>query len=182
VDGEVKAADIDANAVDSARVRDNTINTFDVHSFLGVDVVHDTLTGADVNESSLDGLDAIDGYDASCDPEAETFLDCDASATVTLGRPMNVLVTAMTHFAGLATSPPDGGHCRLERNDAAVSNEHLIGGNLDDTGLPAQAGMQVTDVESLAAGTYTFEVSCNEVVGDIEFRDVRVSVVELAMD
>ena len=53
VDGEVKAPDIAANAVDSARVRDNTLNTFDVHSFLGVDVVDNTLTGADVDESTL---------------------------------------------------------------------------------------------------------------------------------
>jgi hypothetical protein len=52
VDGEVKAPDIAANAVDSARVRDNTLNTFDVHSFLGADVVDGSLTGADVATTS----------------------------------------------------------------------------------------------------------------------------------
>jgi hypothetical protein len=61
VDGEVKSADIGANAVDSARVRDNTLNTFDVHSFLGVDVVDETLTGADVQDSTLTGADVQDG-------------------------------------------------------------------------------------------------------------------------
>jgi hypothetical protein len=52
VDGEVKAPDIAANAVDSARVRDNTINTFDVHSFIGDDIVDETITGADVADTS----------------------------------------------------------------------------------------------------------------------------------
>lgn len=182
VDGEVKSVDIGNNEIGSADVKDNTINTFDVHSFLGVDVVDDTLTGNDVDESTLAGLDATDGYDLSCDPDGETFLDCDASATVTLGRPMDVLVTAMTHFRGISPGAV-GGHCRLERNDVAVSNDHLIGEQLDNTFLPAAAGMQVTDVESLSAGTYTFEVSCNQVTtGDIRFDDIRVSVVELAMD
>jgi hypothetical protein len=152
-----------------------------VHSFLGVDVVDNTLTGADVDESTLDGLDAIDGYDLSCDPSGEEFLDCDATATVTLGRSMNVLITALTHFRGINPGAA-GGHCRVERNDVAVSNDHLIGEQLDNTFLPAQAGMQVTDVQPLAAGTYTFEVSCNQVTGDIRFDDVRVSVVELAVD
>ena len=36
-----------------ADVKDNSINTFDVHSFLGVDVIDNSLTGADVDESTL---------------------------------------------------------------------------------------------------------------------------------
>jgi hypothetical protein len=59
IDGEVKAADIGNNAVDSARVRDNTINTFDVHSFIGEDVIDGTLTGADVADTSSLGPNDI---------------------------------------------------------------------------------------------------------------------------
>jgi hypothetical protein len=53
VDGEVKSVDIGNNEIGSADVKDNTINTFDVHSFLGVDVVDETLTGADIDNGSL---------------------------------------------------------------------------------------------------------------------------------
>ena len=53
MDGEVKSVDIGNNEIGSADVKDNSLNTFDVHSFLGVDVVDNSLTGADVQESSL---------------------------------------------------------------------------------------------------------------------------------
>jgi hypothetical protein len=86
VDGEVRSVDIRNDDIQSGDVKDNSINTFDVHSFLGVDVVDGSLTGADVDESTLEGLDAIDGYDLNCDPGSEDFLDCDASATVTDGH------------------------------------------------------------------------------------------------
>jgi hypothetical protein len=61
IDGEVKAPDIAANAVDSARVRDNTLNTFDVHSFIGEDVIDGTLTSADIQNFSLGNGDFLDG-------------------------------------------------------------------------------------------------------------------------
>jgi len=54
VDGEVKSVDVGNNEIGSGDVKDNSLNTFDVHSFLGVDVVDNSLTGADVNESTLD--------------------------------------------------------------------------------------------------------------------------------
>ncbi len=41
------------NSIHSGDVLDNTINTFDVHSFLGADVVDNSLTGADIDESTL---------------------------------------------------------------------------------------------------------------------------------
>ena len=53
IDGEVKSVDIGNNEIGSSDVKDNSLNTFDVHSFLGVDVVDNTVTGADVDESSL---------------------------------------------------------------------------------------------------------------------------------
>ena len=45
--------DIANNSIHSGDVLDNTINTFDVHSFLGADVVDNSLTGADIDESTL---------------------------------------------------------------------------------------------------------------------------------
>jgi hypothetical protein len=53
VNGEVKSVDIGNDEIQSGDVKDGTINTFDVHSFLGVDVVDNSLTGADVDETTL---------------------------------------------------------------------------------------------------------------------------------
>jgi hypothetical protein len=38
------------------------------------------------------------------------------------------------------------------------------------------------DIQSLSAGTYTFEVSCKQTLGDIYFDDLRVAAVELQVD
>jgi hypothetical protein len=47
VDGEVKSAD----------VKDQSLTTFDVSTFLGADIVDGSLTGADVQDNSLTGAD-----------------------------------------------------------------------------------------------------------------------------
>jgi hypothetical protein len=73
VDGEVKAPDIAANAVDSARVRDNTLNTFDVHSFIGDDVIDGTLTGADIGDGTVTRADIADGTILGTDVREETI-------------------------------------------------------------------------------------------------------------
>jgi hypothetical protein len=42
--------------------------------------------------------------------------------------------------------------------------------------------MNLVDVQTVVAGTYQFEISCNEVNGDVEYPDQRVAVVKLAQD
>ena len=44
----IRSADIVDGEVGSADIKDNSVNTFDVHSFLGVDVVDGSLTGSDI--------------------------------------------------------------------------------------------------------------------------------------
>jgi hypothetical protein len=53
IDGQVKSVDVGDNEINSADVKDQSLSTFDVHTFLGVDVVDNTLTGDDVDESTL---------------------------------------------------------------------------------------------------------------------------------
>jgi hypothetical protein len=48
----VFSTDIVDGQVNSADVKDNSLNTFDVHSFLGVDIVDGTITGADLASSA----------------------------------------------------------------------------------------------------------------------------------
>jgi hypothetical protein len=63
VDGEVKSVDIGNGEVGSADVKDGSLNTFDVHTFLGVDVVDNSLTGDDVQESTLGKVPAAGNAD-----------------------------------------------------------------------------------------------------------------------
>jgi hypothetical protein len=153
------------------------------------DIKDNSLIGADVNEGTLAGLDAADGFNTFCDPNSMTFVNCGAAATVTLGRAMSVLVMVTSHFSSFFGNPPNVGNCRLMENGVAVSGDHTIG-ELDpdrDTGLDAsggvtQGGMNLVDVRSLAAGTYTFRVDCNETASDIAFNNISVAAVELAQD
>ena len=48
----IRSSDIVDGEIGSADIKDNSVNTFDVHSFLGVDVVDGSLTGADVADTS----------------------------------------------------------------------------------------------------------------------------------
>ena len=57
-DGQVRNADLAANAVDSAKTRDESLGGADVGGLTGADI--DGLTGADVVDGSLDGAD-VDG-------------------------------------------------------------------------------------------------------------------------
>jgi hypothetical protein len=186
VNGEVKSPDIsDANGVRSADVVDDTLTggglaAADLRqaSVGSSEVANNGVKGVDVNERTLSGLDANDNFDFVCDPESTDYLDCDAPATVTLDRPMNVLVIATTHFSPFGGNPA-WGNCRMETNGVVDSTEHPIGGEAENA---QQGGMNLVDVQSLPAGTYTFDVSCNQVEGDIGYHNIRVAAVELSLD
>jgi hypothetical protein len=49
----IRSSDIVDGEVGSADVKDNSLNTFDVHSFIGEDVIDGTLTGADIANESI---------------------------------------------------------------------------------------------------------------------------------
>lgn len=202
IDESILSQDIKNGQVKTAHIGNNQVRTVDVvdDTFSGgglgsSDIAANTLTGADVadtgslgtaeiDESTLNGLGANDGFDAFCDVSSLTFVDCDGATTITLGRAMNVLVIATTHFDSFGAAPA-AGNCRLERDDAAVSINHPIGeldAGDDTSSVVHQGGMNLVDVQSLAAGTYTFEVSCNETNSDIEFRNVRLAAVELSQE
>ena len=122
IDGEVKAADVGANAVDSVRVRDNTLNTFDVHSFIGEDVIDGTLTGADVADTSSLGPndireesllfgDTLVQSDLATDSVASDEVEDDSLTGADIDE-TTLAVSAnnpATYFAGGNTALPDNG-------------------------------------------------------------------------
>jgi hypothetical protein len=91
---------------------------------------------------------------------------------------MNVLVIATSHFRVFGTILA-GGHCHLETNNVVDSSDHLIGGE-PEGGAEEQGGMNLVDVQTLAPGTYTFHVMCNQEKGNLEYRNIRLAAVKLS--
>jgi hypothetical protein len=61
IDGQVKSVDVGDAEIKSADVKDESLTTFDVSTFLGVDVVDGTLTSADIQNFSLGNGDFLTG-------------------------------------------------------------------------------------------------------------------------
>jgi len=182
VDAQVTAADIGSGAVASDEIKNATITANDVatNALGGGRIADNSLTGTDVHESTLSGLDANDTYDARCDPAGPEFLVCDAATTITLDRAMNVLVIVNSHYIAFGQSSA-WGYCHLEKNNAVDSSDWPIGGE-PEIAFADHGGMNLVDVQNLAPGTYTFNVSCNQEAGDIAYNNVRVAAVELSQD
>jgi hypothetical protein len=123
-----------------------------------------------------EALDASDGFGDSCDPDTTAYVDCSDDATVTLPKAGAVLVIVTSHFGAEQTN--SSGDCRLFQNGSAASGGIILQGP-----SPVDAGgLNLVDVQQLPAGTYTYDVRCNQSLGDIEYDDLRVAAVELQVD
>lgn len=164
--------EIAANAVQGVEVTDETLT--------GADVDSNSLTGADINETTLTALDGHDAYRDLCDtPSDNSFKDC-LSVTFTLGRAMEVL----TIYGGGGGHGSYGyseyatGECKTKVDGADQLNPINL---TNDRSTPV--GMaSVIDVLSLSAGTHTVTLACRENPSDLEFADLTIGVVELAVD
>jgi hypothetical protein len=204
--GTLQAQDYGIGSVSGARIQDNNVTTLDLadNAIFGSDVAAGTLNGSDVADGSLTGADVATNSLTGSDIDESTFVGLDGDVghqefagltgtpsdafidfplnnppTVTLNNRARVLVSAMTHSERFGTSTGAArGSCRLERNEAVVSFNHGIGEftNFDRT------TMQLTDVQALDPGAYTFELSCNRTTGEIAYVNTHISVVELSLD
>jgi hypothetical protein len=161
-DGSIFASDLATASVGTAEVSNNT------------------LTGSDVDESSFSGLDAHDTFDAGCDPSAEVYVDC-GSLRFTAGRPMQVMTTFTYGFSTFNGDP--FGDCATTVDGAQTS----VTLNFSDEDNPnlRLAGTPVVDVFSVEPGEHTVGFECEENnpgSHDIEYEDIRIAVLELAMD
>ena len=155
---QVKAADIAANAVNSANV------------------VNGSITGADLAPSALP---TGRGISSSCDPASEHFVDC-GHVTLHLTRTSRVLIvaTAMWDIA----NPPSGGTCRLAVNGAPFGPDAFPGQTVDASSIDHQSSVTLTAVTdaNLGAGDHTFGLACNQTQDDIiRFDETYVSAVVL---
>lgn len=151
-DGNVKTADLAANAVVGGKVKDNS------------------LTGADVNENALNlgsFFAAARGYQFYCsgDSGPETC----AQATLTLTKPANVLLNAsgyaFEHTASFGTIRlvVDG----VQRPSHAEFTE------------PERENWGLTDLVELPAGEHTFSLLFDDGAGDIDAYEVTLTAVQV---
>ena len=159
------------NAIQNSEVSDETLS--------GADVASNSLTGSDIDETTLTALDGHDAYRDHCDtPSDNSFREC-LSVTFELGRAMEVLVM---YGGGGGHGSNNGdiayGECRT-RLDGANKLEPV---NLWNPRATPTGMASIFDVMSLSAGTHTVALACREDPTDMEYYDLTIGVVELAVD
>jgi hypothetical protein len=176
------------NSVGSSQIDDSSIRS--------VDIADNDLTGADVNESSLDAVPSAltafqagvgrYGFSGSCDPETATFVPC-STVQVTLASPARLLVIGSARAFNENTADRGLGACRIGTTSGPiVASEAPVHVRKDDGGpFPGNdteyVSLQaITDV--FPAGTHTVGVDCNqrEDVGAIIYDPARVVAVALS--
>jgi hypothetical protein len=170
-DGSLGGADIADSSVQAADIATNAVGTSEV--------APNSLTTNDVAESTLVGLDGHADYNGlGCDPSAEVYVNC-GSLRFTAGRAMQVLTTYTYGFSttngdpfGDCVTTVDGVHTSIT---VSHSDAHTLG-----TGA-----IPVVDVISVDPGSHTLGLICEEIDPDdhdIEYKEVRITATELAMD
>jgi len=118
-------------------------------------------------------------YDSSFDPSSTTHVDC---VGVTFNFPHSgraVITSNAGFFTGVGGAT---GSCRLEVDDATTAIPHTTSfsagessSNTDSARLDGFGLTAATDV--LGVGSHTFELSCNEITGNIGYGDELISAV-----
>jgi hypothetical protein len=149
------------------------------NSIDGVQIANDSLTGADINEATLQTGLGRTGQASACDPESGAFVTC-AAVPLTLATKTRVLVI------GRAVATPESGAsfghgiCRLGTSAT---------GPLPDNGvfLGENGGTGNTDSATLVGvtppigpGAVAFGIDCNQGVGGA-IRYLNTSVTALAI-
>jgi hypothetical protein len=175
VDGQVRSADI---------ANDNT-----PYAIKGRDVANDSLTGADIDESTLgqvpDALTATVGglgrsaAGGGCDPFDTTFLTC-ATVQMTLPAPSRVLLIGRVRAIVDDGQTVGYGSCNLGTNFSGTIAGSSVEIFTDDHTLAQVPLMIVTPV--IGADTVSFGVNCNQeaIGGGIRYDFVSLDAVALS--
>jgi hypothetical protein len=191
---------IAGNAVNSAKtqngsltgedVANDSLDGFDVQGLSGADMQANTLTGDQVNESTLGevpratiaghgGYGRQSGEPVACDPTDDLWHTC-ASVALTPTAPARFLVTGR-FFAGSQLVGPgaDGeGQCRL-----GISGTGAIPGTTNSVNVEDGDGDWVTITgitDAYQPGNYTFGLDCRQTAGFLTTNGAHVSAVAIS--
>ena len=171
---QVKAADVAANAVDGSKVADGSI------------------TGADVDESSLgtvpnaskvggiapSALTTARAKTSNCFPDSTNYVDCGA-VTINLARTSRVLIVTngMWHSTSAGVT---SGECRIGVDGAPFGPNVFPGEDTDNSSGGTEQSLSLTNVtDPMPAGSHTFGLACRRQAGTIGFDETFISAVVL---
>jgi hypothetical protein len=215
--GAVERSRIATSAVSGAKVLDDAVTGADVDEstvaaggdvagpLTGLELAADTvgtgevdgsLTGADVVESSLVGVNAatlqgrtasdleIDGLRDSaftCNPASSTPITCAATGTVSVGNLTPVLVVATGTWRGQGQGLSDSGTCAARRDDAInLFPEVELGQEGDEhADVFSNSSLALATIDTVSAGQHSWQLQCRQNGGDIVFSDLVLSAVPL---
>jgi hypothetical protein len=155
------------------------------HSVRGKDVKKDTLTGTNIDESSLELASPAPSsptigrsaqQTGACDPETTTFVNC-VTVTLTLPRAGRVLLVG----DGVAEDqgvPGSEGACRFAADGTVVQGSTI---SVYASAPPDSEDFSATAVTSpLGAGQHVLKLACNQVSPEgIVFEDTQISAVAI---
>jgi hypothetical protein len=183
--GEVHSADIGDGQVHSINIaNDNT--SFAVK---GIDVANDSLTGADVNESTLgqvpEALTALEGglgrsaNGAGCDPSDTTRITC-ATVSMTLSAPGRVLLIGRVRAIVDDGQSVGYGSCNFGTNFSGP----VAGSTVEiftNSGTLAQVPMVIV-TPVVGADSVMFGIDCNQeaIAGGIRYDFISIAAVALS--
>jgi hypothetical protein len=200
VNGEVQAPDIGPNAVSSGKVLNASLS--------GSDMRDDSITGLDVNESTLgqvpnsaalggkslaqiENIGSSSFSQAGCDPVSSASVTC-ASEDVTSPAGSRFLITASGSWFGFDTTlggdnnRSTAGSCLLAQSgfsntDIAFGGQVRLGQSENDHNNSNRGdGFALTGVVSAALADPVFKVKCTQADTDFKVQEVQLSVVRLS--
>jgi hypothetical protein len=185
--------DVANDSLTGQDVTNDSLDGWDIHGLSFADMQANTLTGGQINESTLGAVPVATqggtgryGYDGSCDPESADFIDC-SSVGIDLPSAGRVLVMGTVSAVPENDANTGIGDCRLDTSSGPIeaSQQHIVVGRFEDgsfsnvtqwTGLSLFA---VTNV--LPAGSHTMRIECrqDQTLGAIAFDKARTVAVAL---
>jgi hypothetical protein len=200
VNGEVRAPDIGADAVGSGKVLNNSLS--------GSDLRDDSVTGADVVESTLgrvpdsaalggkslaqlENIGSSSFTQAGCDPVSNASVTC-ATEDVTSPAGSRWLIVASGSWFGTDTTlggdnnRASAGTCFLAQSgfnntDVSFGGQVRLGQSDNEHINSSRAdGFALTGVVSAALANPVFKVKCTQTDTDFKVQDVQLSAVRLS--
>jgi hypothetical protein len=185
-DGGLVSADIRNGEVRTGEVRDNALRS--------ADVLNDSLTGTDVDESSLGEVPSAllggfgrSGAVVSCDPEAaDFFVNCAGTEILDVPPGARALVLGRVRARADADANFGQGDCHLTTSSIGEVVNSFQEFRVDNASNGYENGTLVAVTPPLPAGATSFGIDCREgglpAGGGIRYFDVSASVVLISDD
>ncbi len=169
------------NSVGASQIDDSSVGS--------TEIVDQAVTGADVNEGTLDEVPSARqgglgryGFVGSCDPESLTFVTCSV-VQVPLATPARLLVIGTVVAEAEVDANNAIGDCQIGTTTGPInaSKVSMVVRDEDDFTPDDEIATLTAVTDPFPAGTQAVGIDCNQgVTGAIDYPHVRVVAVALS--